>query len=762
MPADLRLLKTYQVTTNNFALTGESTPSPRQNQSVPEGVPLAERHSMAYMGTSLATGSGLGVIVETGMQTELGKIASLSEESKPGASPLQLEIRHLAGRITLGTLVLVAILAPISLFANIGINESFVFAIGIAAAMIPQGLAAEVNVALSQAARKLAKARALVKRLTAVETLGATQIICTDKTGTLTKNEMTVTHFWFGGNEFDVTGVGFSPTGKISDLHGKIIEPDELKQMQEFFNGAKLANNASIHSPDSKHNSWYCVGDPTEGALVSLALKSHTDKNIQSHRIDEFAFDSDRKRMSVVVNESGNKKLYAKGSPESVMAVCDRILLDGKVVKINNSHRRLIQKYSFTMAEQALRNIAIAYDTLEGNPKNAEAAERNLIFLGVATMIDPPREEIPEAISAAKRGHMKVAIITGDEARTATAIAERIGFGTRESLKTISPSELSKLSAAQSVELIVSGKAVFARVSPIDKLHIVDTLKRAGYIVAVTGDGVNDAPALKRADIGVAMGKIGTDVAKEAAEIVLLDDSFHTLVKAIEYGRVVFQNIKKATLSCLTSNAGELVVVLISLGAVSLLGIPIAITAIQILAIDLMAELFPIAALGWDPPTEDIMDDPPREIKQHILNKRAIIDLILGGLVIGMLAYWGYIASLLTASQSLTSPDPIFYAKATTVAYLTIALCQYGTVLSRRTARGKSLFSSYLWSNPRLLVAIGFSFISVLAIIYIPFLADYLGNAPLTLQEWWPAIISALVYLGLREFVKVKFRLTAS
>jgi Ca2+-transporting ATPase len=315
---------------------------------------------------------------------------------------------------------------------------------------------------------------------------------------------------------------------------------------------------------------------------------------------------------------------------------------------------------------------------------------------------------------------------------------------------------------AEYIASLVGIDDVRAQVLPHEKEAVIRSLQTSGERVAMCGDGVNDAPALKRADIGVAMGRVGSDVAKESAEIVLLDDSFHTLIGAIQQGRVIFQNIRKATLSCLTSNAGELVVVLISLAAASLLHVPIAITVIQILAIDLMAELFPIAALGWDPPTSNIMSEKPRNIKDHILNLRAILDLLGGGIVIGGLAYLNFLVVFAIAHKPVSTSDPLLYAQATTVAYLTIVICQYVTVLSRRTAHGESMFSKYLFSNWHLWGAIGLSFGCVLAITYVPTLAKFIGNGPVTLMQWLPVLVASVIYLCLRELFKVRWRLTAS
>jgi len=760
VPADLRLFDIDGLMTNDYALTGESTPSSCTIQELAAPTNIADRNNMAYMGTTIAGGVGRGIVVGTGMNTELGTIASLSQESKTDRSPLQKEIAHLAKRITQGTIILITILVPIASGAKLGLKESFLFAIGIAAAMVPQGLPAEVNVALAQAAGKLAKARALVKRLTAVETLGATQIICSDKTGTLTKNEMTVTNIFTLAGVFRVEGVGFSPAGRIVKSSGEQLSESDLSRLYPLIQSGFFANNASVHEPDQNHSSWYAIGDPTEAALITLAKKTKIPS--KAVRQKEFPFDSDRKRMSVVINSSGKKIVYAKGSPEAILSASTHVLHGDRVIALSVSHKNKIKKYVDTMSAQAMRNLAMAYKEVEEIPKTAKQAESKLVFVGITSMIDPPREEVADAMLSARRAQMIVTIITGDEARTAAAIAEQVGFANGRKPILTDHNQLAKLADDQIVSRVISGRAIFARVSPADKLRIVEILKRAGYILAVTGDGINDAPALKRADIGVAMGRIGSDVAKDSAEIVLLDDSFHTLVSAIQQGRVIFQNIRKSAMSALTSNGGELMVVLTSLAFASLFRIPMGISALQILAVDLMAELFPIAALGWDPPTGNIMNDKPRDIKQHILNGRAILDLILGGIIIGGLAYACFIVTFTLSGQVVSSANPVLTAKATTAAYLAIVLCQYVTVLSRRTAHGESMFTRYIFSNWRLWAAIGFSLFCVLLIIYVPFLANIIGNGPLSFVEWTPPIIAAIVYLVFREVAKTKWRVTAS
>lgn len=762
IPADLRLFEESELATNDFALTGESNPSRKFTHAMQDHVELGDRHNLVFMGTTVAIGHGYGVAIATGMQTELGKIAHLSQETKSSLSPLQKEMNHIARRITQGTLVLCFILVLVALRSNLPLQVAFAFAISIASAMIPQGLPAEVSTSLAQAAGKLARARALVKKLSAVETLGATSVICTDKTGTLTKNEMTVEHLYIGNKIFHTTGAGYETNGTITDAKGRRLSPSEIAKLQLFMQTGVFASNASINPPDEEHADWYCLGDPTEGALITLAHKAeiNTDELEQSSpELKEFAFDSARKRMSSVRDLSGKLHVFTKGAPESVLEVSTHALIQGKTVKLTKKLRESILAQHQEWAEGAMRNLAYAYKHLPTTEHvhrlTMQDAESKLVFLGMVSMIDPLREDVAQAMDAAHAAQIKVSIITGDFAPTARAIATKARLASKaEDLIVVPGIELRTMDDSRVVELVQRGGIIFSRVSPEDKLRIVDLVKMSGSVVAVTGDGINDAPALKRADIGVAMGRTGTDVAKQSADIILLDDSFNTLVGAVQAGRVIFQNIRKATISCLSSNTGELVTVLISLAAQALYGVPLAITAVLILCVDLIAELFPIAALGWDPAEDELMKEPPRDTQKHILNRNSILDLALTGVVMGGLAYLNYLFFFVRHDVSPKGllETSVMYAQATVLTYVTIVLCQFANILSRRTKH--TVFSSFAFSNRRLLIAFGVSLICVLNIVYNPVVNKYLGTAPLDAGDWFWALLAAFVFLMFRESTK--------
>lgn len=765
VPADMRIVEESELSTNDFALTGESNPSRKFTHAISADVELANRHNLVFMGTTVATGHGYGVVIASGMNTELGRIASLSADTKNDLSPLQKELNHTATRVTQGTVILCALLLPISIQVGLPFKEAFLFALGIASSLIPQGLPAEINTSLAQAANKLARARALVKKLSAVETLGATSVICTDKTGTLTKNEMTVEQLHIGKAAYLVTGSGYQSEGKIQTEKHTDLTSTQLKEMEIFFTTGALASNAHISPPDEKHPTWYCLGDPTEGALITLANKVgiDTDKlNEMYPELKEFSFDSARKRMSSIRKWGDGKQIYVfvKGAPESILEKCNSLWDHGHTRPLHKQDSTTLLDINQKLAESAMRNLAFAYKVLPANTDlsklTMDQAESDLTYLGMVSMIDPVREEVYEAMQAAHGAHIKISVITGDYAVTAKAIATKAGLGnTKIDIPLVTGEELRKLSDTQVLQLVNEGSVIFSRVAPEDKLRIVGLVKDSGKVVAVTGDGINDAPALKRADIGVAMGKTGTDVAKQSADIVLLDDSFHTLVGAIQQGRVIFQNIKKATLSCFTSNTAELVANLFSLGAASLLHIPLALGVMEILAIDLVAELFPIAALGWDPADSDVMVEQPRNPKRHILDRLNIADLMWCGLLIGGLAFGNYLLYFHRAGvdPSGFASGAEFHLKATTLTYLTIVLCQLGNIMQRRSHKG--LFTKYQFYNKEFWFAMSLSMFCVFNIIYNPFVSKYMRTGPLNLYDWGFALAAAAVFLTIREIQRL-------
>lgn len=762
VPADLRLLTEEELSTNDFALTGESNPSRKFLHAIDGTVSLGDRGNIVFMGTTVATGHGYGVVIATGMDTELGRIANLSQELKNDASPLQKEMNNIALRVTQGVLGLCILLLPIAIKAGLPFQEAFLFAIGIACSVVPNGLPAAISTSLAGAAGKLARAKALVKRLSAVESLGATSVICTDKTGTLTKNQMTVEQFQIGKTTYRVGGQGYEPVGTMSDSKGNELEIADVRALELFFVAGSMASNAHISPADDQHPTWYCVGDPTEGAIISMAMKA----GINPEKLDttypelkEFAFDSARKRMSSVRAYGKSKELYlfAKGAPESILEKTTHIWDHGHTRPLTSAEKKRLLAYNEEQAGKAMRNLALAYRVLPPQTKvdslKMEEAEQQFVWLGMVSMIDPLRPEVPQAMEAAHRAHIKVSIVTGDNAVTAKAIALRAKLApSSQDIQVVTGEELQQLSDSKVLALAQRGGIIFSRVAPEDKLRIVGLVQDSGQVVAVTGDGINDAPALKRADIGVAMGLTGTDVAKQSAEIVLLDDSFSTLVRTVQEGRVIFQNIKKATICSFTGNGAELIVNLISLGFATALGVPLALTVIQILAIDVIAELFPIAALGGDKADREVMAEKPRDPNQHILNKRSIVDILWRGILIGGFAYANYYWFFLRNNvdpQSVVAGSEI-HMSAMSLTYLTLMLCLLANILMQRSEKG--LFTTYQFHNKSLWIAMCLSLFSIVNIIYNPWIAPYFNSAPIDAIDWVYAFVAAALFVAIREF----------
>jgi Ca2+-transporting ATPase len=761
VPADIRVMDEEELATNDFALTGESNPSRKFVHAIGDVVPLASRHNLAFMGTTVAIGQAHGIVIGTGMHTELGRIASLSQVVTTDTSPLQKEMNHLAKRLVQGTFILAFILTFVALKANFGIHNALIFAIGIAAAMIPNGLATEVSITLAQTAGRMAKARALVKKLSAVETLGATNVILTDKTGTLTKNEMTVTSLLIGKTEYGVTGTGYETNGEITTAKGKTLSNKALKELSIFFETVAMASNARVNPPDTEHQTWYVVGDPTEGALLTLAHKAGIDEDqldLANKEIKEFQFDSARKLMSSVRRmPDGRIVVFAKGAPEAILERSSHIYDHTFERKMTTADRNRLGEHNSLQATKAMRNLAFAYRVLPPNTKIdtsvMDKIENDFIFLGMASMLDPLREQVPGAMLAARQAHIKVSIITGDNPTTAQAIARHAELSDKpEDIVVVLGNELTGLADSQILQMLERGGTVFSRVAPEDKLRIVEIAKASGKVTAVTGDGINDAPALKRADIGVAMGKTGTDVAKDAAEIILLDDSFDTLVGAVEQGRLTYRNIHKAARCVLTDNAGELFIILFSLAGQVFFHVPLATTALQILAIDIIAEVFPITALGWDKAQHRLMRDTPRKLSDHIINRAAVTEFIVFGMLSASLAYLNFLFFFERRglSPAYINSKSHLYFQATILTYLTIVLCQFVNLLLVRADNHEKVFTSYLWSNKKLLVAFAISFFLIGNIIYNPWISPYFNAGPLTLVDVLTAVGVAAIYLAVR------------
>lgn len=764
IPADLRIIKASNLRTNEFSLTGESMPQDKVPDAIADKRPLADRDNMAFVGTTVASGTGVGIVVRTGMDTELGKIATMTEEATELKSPLQNELTALALRLTLIVVAISALLFVFALVQNMGLLVSATYALGIAVACVPQALPAQLTVAMSTASRRLAEKNAIVKSLPSVETLGSTNVICTDKTGTLTKNEMTVRRCWFDQHHYRFTGEGYKPEGDILDEADKKLSQEQIDAIEIMMDAATMASNAEIHEPDEDHPNWYPVGDPTEAALITMSTKIGTrspEEDKENPEVQEFPFESERKRMSSVRQYEDGNILTLKGATSSILPIATRIYRDGEARELTEEDKKKIHEVEEEFSSQALRVLAIASRELPPTDTyEQEEVERKVTFLGLVGMIDPPREGVAEAIKECHEAKIDTLMITGDHATTARAIAEEIGLAEDGAeCPVITGQEMEDLDDEKLVAILEKHQAVvFCRVSPSDKLRIVTVLEdKLNRVVAVTGDGVNDAPALKRAHIGVAMGQTGTDVAKEAAEVVLLDDSFPTLVHAVEEGRTIYNNISKVVLASLTTNTAELVAVLIGLVGIALGNYAIPILAIQILAIDLLAEIMPLTFLCFDPPAPELMKEEPRSRKKHILNLVTGSEVAFFGVLIGALAAGNFFLYMSRHGITLNMADVggAAYARASAMTWLTIAFCQFVNILSRRYHYRSFFHPDTFTRNKILSTSILGSIILTLIGVYAPVVSDFLQFTGIQVTDWLYVFAAAGVFLFTWEILKV-------
>lgn len=754
VPADARLIAVTAFATNEFALTGESAPTRMSIDPQEEDVPVAGRHNMVYAGTSVASGEATAVVTATAMATELGRIARLSQTASTGPSPVQREMATIAKVVGVTVAVLSLLLLAAAVAAHMPFREALLFAVGLACALVPQGLPAEVNTGLAQASATLARQRALVKKLSAVETLGATHVICTDKTGTLTKNEMTVVEAVIGFEPFLVSGTGYAPAGRITSAESGLVLDRGNPFVARFAAVGVLAGSARLRPPDDDHPDWFVLGDPTEGALLPFAAKAGLDPDrirAGSPEVLQLPFDSVRKRMSSVRRDpDGSLVLFVKGSPESVLACATSVLDHGVVRPITAGDRDGFAAEDERRATRALRNLAFAVREMDADELPAASAEgqateqleSGLTLLGLVSMMDPLRDDVPQAMAVATGAGVRVNIVTGDSALTAGAIAESAGLAGSGPVRTIRGEQLLGLSDDEVRAAALAGGVVFSRVAPEDKMRVVTLVKESGAVVAVTGDGINDAPALKTASIGVAMGRTGTDVAKQSADVVLLDDSFGTLVVAIREGRAIYANIAKGVLSCLTSNVAEFVVNAIGLLLTSLAGIPLAINVLQILAIDVLGEILPISTLGSDPEQGDSMRREPRDPRARILNGRSFVDILASGTAMGVLALVGYLLAYPAQGLGVGGGSQAQIASATTVTYVTILLTQLANIVQRRSAGG--LFSRYQLSNALFWLSCAAALAVMGGIVFVPAVAGFFGTAPIPPVMWW-YVVGAMI-----------------
>ena len=646
VPADARLVEAINLQVEEAALTGESVPVEKHIAPLPDaGLALGDRKNVVYAGTAATYGRGSAVIVATGMQTEFGKIAQLLQTVETGKTPLQENLDKVGSLLARAAFVIVAIIVALGLFRGQPFIEMLLFGVALAVAVVPEALPAVVTISLAIGVQRMVKRHALVRRLPAVETLGSTSVICSDKTGTLTKDEMTVRRIYVAGKMLEVSGAGYDPHGEFSS-NGSVLEPATFKPLITLLQAGNLASDAHIAHQD---NRWVIKGDPTEGALVVVAdkagLKKH-DVDAQFPRIGEIPFTSETKRMTTLHRSGEGGVAYSKGAPEIILESCVRQLTESGEAQLDAAEKEKILATAQQLAAEALRVLAVAS---KANPA-IEDAEREMTFLGLIGMIDPPRPEAKAAIRTCEEAGIRVIMITGDHPLTAQAVARELGL-----LKTgrvVTGAELEAMSETD-FERQVDTIEVYARVSPAHKLRVVTALQKQGHIAAMTGDGVNDAPALKKADIGIAMGITGTDVTKEAAAMTLTDDNFASIVAAVEEGRGIFGNIKKYLMYLLSSNIGEIIL----MAGATLLGMPLPLETVQILYINLATDGLPALALAVDPPERDLMRRPPRNPRQGIFTRPMVSLMLMGGIWLAAVNL-GLFAWALATGRTIEEAEP--------------------------------------------------------------------------------------------------------
>ena len=755
LPADARIIHAVDMRVDESSLTGESVPVGKDTAPVKSDAQVSERKSMLFMGTAVTYGRGTAVVTDTGMSTQIGEIAEIIQATEEEMTPLQKRLEKFGGQLGIGILIICGIVffSEISespdligyissmrfaeFFGSKRLIELFLISVSLAVAAIPEGLPAVITITLALGLQKMVKRNSIIRKLHAVETLGSTGVICSDKTGTLTRSEMTVRKIYVDDRLIEVTGQGYEPKGNFI-IDGRKLDMKRESDLSLFLRIGSLCNNSHLDNVGG----WRVSGDPTEGALVVAAEKadiSQDDLKKKFPRIEEITFDSERKRMTTIHKTPDGIEAYMKGACEIVLGLCSHVLENRKVKRLTTEKRKKILEMNSEMANDALRVLACAYRKLGSKNYSPEKVEMDMIFVGLTGMMDPPREEVFAAVRRCERAGMRVVMITGDHRITAVAIAKELGIIKKDS-KVLSGEELDKL-GEKGLEKIVEHVAVYARVSPQHKIMIVKALKAKGQIVAMTGDGVNDAPALKMADIGIAMGVTGTDVSKEASDMILTDDNFASIVAAVEEGRGIFDNIKKFIKYLLSCNAGEVLTIFFA----PLINLPIPLSPPQILMMNLFTDGLPALALGVDPTSPNIMERPPRDPKEDILKPMFPTIAMVGVLIC--------IGTLLVFSIYYKN-NPANLSIAMTAAFTTIVMSELFVAFACRDEKA-TLLEVGIFSNPSLILANVSSFILQLAVVYLRPLQSIFKTVPLSLNDWVIIlIVSSMAFLAM-ELVKI-------
>jgi Ca2+-transporting ATPase len=735
IPADIRLTETINLRADESALTGESIPVHKTTAAQPADTGLASLACMGWMGASIVNGYGEGLVVATAMSTEFGHIAELTQSVSDQRTPLQKQLGDLGKTLGILSIVLSAAVAVLGWALGRPLLDMFFTGVALAVAIVPEALPIVVTTTLALGIRAMVKNRALFRRLPAAETLGSATVICCDKTGTITANEMTVTRIWLSSGEIDVTGEGYDPTGHF-EINGERFDYRDTTDLLALLRTGLICNHATLNEAGGQ---WTYSGEPTEVALVVAAYKAWLAPEDSHKHLSELSFNSERKRMTVVVSDNGAYATHTKGAPEVVLPLCNRMQLGDRIVPLDAGTRQTIEQAYADIAQTGQRVLALATGSLpKGSTLNEETIESELIFLGLAGIMDPPRQEVAHAIQVARQAGIRIMLITGDAAHTAKAIAERIGLRVS---KVLSGAQINAMTDAELKQALV-GDVLFARTSPKHKLHIVKLLQEQGEIVAMTGDGVNDAPALKKADIGVAMGIRGTDVARSAADLILLDDNFRTIVAAVEEGRRQFDNIRKFVRYILSAHLGEVMAIFLNI----VLGGPLILLPVQILWMNLVTDGMTAIALGLEPGEAGRMNRAPRDPAERLPNRQGIWVILGAGIYIALATAGLFYFNLGEA----TSADIL---RAQTIAFTGIIVLEKVNVFNFRSL--DQPMSSIGWlSNKWLLLAVAITLGAHACAIYVPFLQRALHTVPLSWQDWAIMIIVALPLFAIMEASK--------
>ncbi len=780
IPADARVVEEFGLRVNNSTLTGESVPARKiADASYQQSISELEQPNLIFAGTSVVAGTGRAVVYATGMLTQFGRIAHLTQSIADPPSPMQKELRQVTKIITLAALAIGLLVLIVGFTSGLGLDSSALlfFTLGIIVAVIPEGLPATLTLSLAIAVQRLTQKGVLAKKLNIIETLGTVSVICTDKSGTLTQNQMTVREIWTSRKKIKVTGVGYEPKGKFKpEPSGQPWEETLLSLLE----AADCCNNARLNPPSAEHPTWSSLGDQTEAAMKVVALKANLNEkelNLVYPRVHEIPFDARRKRMTTIHRGLHHEMAFTKGAPREVLQLCTHIEINNEILPLDDTLRAEILAANDDYARRALRVLAVARRELPSNIESyrAENIERDLVFLGLMAMMDPPRPEVEAAIKTCRQAGIRIIMITGDYGLTAESLARRVGMLTTHNARIVTGSELDTLSDVE-LSKILAQEVLFARMAPEHKMRIVSALQARGEVVAVTGDGVNDAPALRKADVGVAMGLVGTDVAKEAADIILTNDNFGAIVHAIEEGRAIYDNVRKFITYIFSSNVPEVMPFLVT---ASMPVIPLALNVRQILAIDLGTDLLPAVALGTEKPEPNVMQRPPRKRSTRLVDNGLLVRSFLWlGMLEAVLCYIGFFsvyvfsgnADLLSIPwlEKLSYPD-FFHLEipaenvnkmAATVFHAGVVMAQVGNAFACRSGILRN--TRLGWGSNRLLIyAAIFEIAGIVIIIHQETIATYFNHVNIPLRYWLGLAFFPLIIYGTEWIRKQCLRIMA-